>query len=326
MTHRATPADAERTPSGSRRLPTALSWRSAVLRWAAFGLFCLVFQAVVFTRWILGGDAHAHRAGDYTIPRTMKIATHVGQVSATLLFLVAAAALWRECRAQGRVTLNAAVFVGFCFSFWSNPYVSNFHYAAGNNRYDLNVDTWGPYLPGWQGDTPAIESYLMEIAYPVMLLWIVIALAVARLLIRRRPHWSRRRTLATTIGAMLVCEPLLTGVYQRLGGFAYPRALPGHLTLFEGNWYQLPLTSTLAVVGFFVAPVLAMALHSEQDREVHLFRGTAQLAPQARPWARLLAGVGFMNVCTLGFQVTMALASLVSHPIDLPDWWDRPAP
>ncbi|MFD3612124.1 spirocyclase AveC family protein [Streptomyces atroolivaceus] len=299
--------------------------RSAIGYWAAFGLACLVFQAVVFARWIIGGDFHAHSSGGYTIPQTMKIATHIGQATVALLLLVLAAGLWRECRSQNRITLNTAVFIGFCFSFWSNPYVSQFHYAAGNNRYDLNVDTWGPYLPGWRGDTPAVESFLMEAGYPAMLMWIVIALAVARGLVRRRPHWSPRRTLAATTLVMLVCEPVMTSGYQRLGGFAYPRALPGNLTFFEGHWYQLPLTSTLAVVGFFIMPVLAMALYAGDDREVHLFRGCERFPRRLRPWVRLTAGVGFMNACTLGFQLTMALASLISHPVDLPSWWDRPA-
>ncbi|WP_439673629.1 spirocyclase AveC family protein [Embleya sp. MST-111070] len=324
MTEQSARAASGSATPGNGRVPAAGRRRGPVVYWGAFGLACLILQGVVFTRWIVGGDAHAHSSGDYTIPHTMKVVTHIGQVGAGLLFLVLAAVCRRECRAQGRITLNTAVFIGFCFSFWSNPYVSQFRYAAGNNRYDLNVDTWGPYLPGWRGDTPAVESFLMEIAYPVMLLWIIIALTVVRLCAARRPLWSRRRTLALTIVVMLVCEPLLTGAYQRLGGFAYPRALPGNLTFFEGQWYQLPITSTLAVVGFFIVPVLAMAVHAEPGREAHLFRGTDRLPRWTRPWSRLLAGIGFMNVCTLGFQVTMALASLISHPIDLPSWWDRP--
>ncbi|MEV0193400.1 spirocyclase AveC family protein [Kitasatospora purpeofusca] len=303
---------------------TVSIWRRPLTYWAGFGLACLLLQIVVYTRWIAGGGAHAHPARDYAIPRTMAITTHVGQGAAGLLFLLLGALVWRECHAKGHITLKAAVFTGFCFSFWSNPYVSQFHYAAANNRFDLNVETWGPYLPGWRGDTPAVESFLMEVAYPVMLLWLVIALTIARLLTDRRPHWGRGRVLAATTLAMLVCEPLLTHSYQRLGGFAYPRALPGHLTFFEGQWYQLPLTSTLAVVGFFIVPPLAMVLYTRTGHEVHIFRGGELLPPRLHPWGRLSAGIGLMNACTMGFQVTMALASLVSHPIDLPSWLDRP--
>ncbi|MFD5426772.1 spirocyclase AveC family protein [Streptomyces sp. NPDC127084] len=323
MAQASAPAASGSTAPGGDRTPAG-RWRCPIVWWAVFGAACLVFQAVVFGRWIAAGDAHPHSSGGYTIPYPMKIATHVGQATVGLLFLVLAVMLWQECRRQGRITLKAAVFTGYCFSFWSGPYVNQFHYAAASNRYDLNVETWGPYLPGWRGDTPAIESFLMEMAYPVMLVWFVIALAVARLITRRRPHWTPRRTLAATTLVMLVCEPILTGAYQRLGGFAYPRALPGTLTLFEGQWYQLPVTSTLAVVGLFIVPALAMALHAGEDREVHLFRGCEQLPRLTRAWARLIAGVGLINAGTLGFQAVMALASLVSHPIDLPSWWDRP--
>ncbi|MEU1508431.1 spirocyclase AveC family protein [Kitasatospora sp. NPDC005748] len=318
----ATPGPA--APRQGQALPASRR-RSPVGYWAAFGLACLILQGVVYARWIIGGDAHAHSARGYSIPHAMKVTTHIGQGTAGLLFLALTAVVWRECRTQGRITFKAAVFTGFCFSFWSNPYVSQFHYAAGNNRYDLNVETWGPYLPGWRGDTPAVESFLMEMAYPVMLLWLVVALTLARLFGHRRPNWGRGRLFAATTLAMLVCEPVLTHLYQRLGGFAYPRALPGHLTLFEGRWYQLPVTSTLAVVGFFIVPLLAMVLYARPGHEVHLFRGCELLPRRLRPWSRLLAGAGLMNACTLGFQITMALVSLVSHPIDLPGWLDRPA-
>jgi len=292
--------------------------------WAGFGLLCLLFQGWVFARWAIDGNAHAHHSGGYDIAPMMKTATHAAQAVAILAYLVLAVLCWRKSRALGRVHLYAAALVGYTFSFWSNPYSSTVHYAAGNNRYDLNVETWGPYLPGWQGQTPAIESLLMEMGYPLLFFWMMIAFAFARLFQRYRPNWSRARVAATTALAVMLCDPILIEIYLLLGGFAYPRALPAPFTLFEGQWYQFPLSSTLAVVLICVMPVVVMSLYAKKDREVVIFEGSLELPGRTQSVTRLLAGIGFINACVLVFQVAMLLASLISHPIDLPSWLDRP--
>jgi len=254
----------------------------------------------------------------------MKVATHVLQAVLILTLIAFAVICWRQCRVEGHINLLAAVYVGFWTTFWTNPYASTFHYAAANNRYDLNVESWAPYLPAWRGQTPAIESMLMNLGYPVMLAWVIVALAFVRLLRRRRSHWSSRQMIAATAFLMMLLDPIGTNVYSRLGGFAYPRALPGTLTLFKGHWYQLPVSSVFAVVTCWVMPTVVMFVYAGEGREALIFKGSSRLPPRAQLWIRLLAGVGLMNICVLMFQVIGASASVIGHPIDMPNWWSRP--
>ncbi|MBA2951796.1 spirocyclase AveC family protein [Streptomyces himalayensis] len=309
-------AERPHAPAGSR-------WRCASVYWAAFGVLCLAVQIWVFARWAADGNFHAYPSGGYEISPARKVITHVTQVLDVTVITALAVLHWRQSRALGRVNLEAALLVGLATTFWTSPYAGSYRFAAGNNRYDLNVVSWGPYLPGWNGEFPAAESFVMQLAFPLFQVWIVIALFLVRLLRRHRQHWSRARTLTAITLAFFVLDPLLTQTYTRLGGFSYPRALP-HLTLFEGEWYQTPLSSVFGVIFFYVVPVSAMVLYAKRGQEVHLFQGSLELPRRSQPWVRLLAGVGLMNAATVLFQMLMLGSAAVGYYVETPSWLDRP--
>ncbi|MGW3831579.1 spirocyclase AveC family protein [Streptomyces microflavus] len=291
--------------------------------WAVLGLVFLLVQAWVFTRWALDGNAHAHPSGGYEMSTARKITTHAVQAGGVLWLLVLALAHWRESRALGRVSLKAAFLAGLVAAVWLSPYASVFHYAGGHNRYGLNVETWGPYLPFWQGELPAIESLNMATAFVLFQIWTLIALKLFSWLLRHRPHWSRLRAAGVCAASFLVIDPVLNFVYVLLGGYSFSRAVP-YFTLFEGSWYQLPLTSTLGVAVLFVLPLMIMVARAEDPDDVVVFKGSRDLPHHAGNAVRLLAGVSVMNVCLLAYQMLMLLSAEIGYAIDLPSWIQRP--
>ena len=323
--HCQTPTSTAGTAEGERPHATARSrWRCACVYWGCFAVLCLAVQAWVFARWAAGGGLHAYHSGGYEMSAARRVTTHLLQAADILVIGALAVWHWRQSRALGRVNLQAALLAGLTTTFWTSPYAGSYRYAAGNNRYDLNVISWGPYLPGWHGEFPAIESLVMQLAFPLFQVWIVTALALTQFVRRRRPQWSRTKTLTAIALAFLVLDPLLTQTYTRLGGFSYPRALP-HLTLFEGHWYQTPLSSVFGVIFFYVVPVTAMVLYAREGEEIHLFAGSLNLPARSQPWIRLLAGAGAMNAATLAFQMLMLASAAAGHHVTTPSWLERPA-
>jgi hypothetical protein len=312
------PADSARTTGIAPR-----RWLSAPVIWAVFGVVVIGFQAWVFTRWIADGNAHPVAFPDYQMPAGLRTSTRIDEAVALAGCLLLVAVAWWQSHKAGRITLSAALITGYALSFWTDPYSGAVHHAGGQNRYGLNVLTWGPYLPGWHGPMPQIETFLVSGGYLMAVYWIGMGLGIAALIRRWRPGWNRATVAAATVPAAFVCDVPMEHAYMRAGGYDYPRTLP-HLTFFEGHWYQLPLTSPLSMVFLIVMPVVLMYLYTKPGAEVWLLDGSLNLPRRAQPWIRLLAGVGFANACWLAFQLVMLLASLVSHPIDLPVWLDRP--
>jgi Spirocyclase AveC-like len=298
-------------------------WLCAPVFWAVFGVVVIGFQAWVFTRWIADGDAHPVPFGGEQMPTGLKIGTYIDQAVALVGCILLVVVAWWQSRKAGRVALAGALVAGYLLAFWSDPYSGAVHHAGGQNRYGLNVLTWGPYLPGWHGPMPQIETFLVSGGYLMAVYWVGMGLGIAALIRRWRPGWNRAAVAAATVPAAFLCDMIMEQAYMRAGGYAYPRALP-HLTFFEGHWYQLPLTSPLSMVFLIVMPVVLMRLYTTPGAEVWLLEGSLNLPYRAQPWIRLLAGVGFANACWLAFQLVMLLASLVSYPIGLPTWLDRP--
>ncbi|MEU3462926.1 spirocyclase AveC family protein [Streptomyces sp. NPDC006733] len=291
--------------------------------WAGLGVLCLLAQTWVFARWAADGNAHAYPSGGYDIPEPLRISTLALEIVVTVGILAAAVLLWRLSRTAGHVTLYTTLFTGYLLSFWTNPYSGTVYHAAGHNRYSLNVVSWGPYLPGWHGPFPQIESFILNASYPVSLIWAVIGVAVAGHLKQRRPSWTRARVAALTAVIIFVVDVPLETAYMRPGGWAYPRAL-SYLTLFEDDWYRIPLTSPFTMVLFVTMPVVLMYLYTKPGKEVWLLEGSLQLPPRARTPIRLLAGIGFINLSMMAFQWFMVMASLVSYQAGLPSWINLP--
>ncbi|GAA0917612.1 spirocyclase AveC family protein [Nonomuraea longicatena] len=297
-------------------------WLIPPVLWAAFGALCVLFQAWVFIRWAADGNLRGYPFSGEA-PGYLKIGTRVLEGVAIIGCILMIIACWRESRAAGHITLFAALLAGYFLVIWTDPYSGTFMHTVSANLIGVNYPSWGPYLPGWQGPTPQAQTLLEDLGYPWVVLWILIGLGIARLLTTRRPHWSPARVAVVTAVLVFPIDLVLEHAYMRFGGYGYPRALP-YLTLFEGQWYQLPLTSPICMTFLAVMPIVLMTVYARPGHEVWLLDGSLDLPRRAQPWIRLLAGIGFANLCMLSLQLVMLAAASISYPIDLPPWYERP--
>ncbi|MFI0976059.1 spirocyclase AveC family protein [Streptomyces sp. NPDC021093] len=314
------PGPAERTPSSR--------WWCPSVYWAAAGLSLMVFLVPVFVRWALDGNAHAHPATGYTIPDHLKILTHICQAILFLIVVGAGIMCWRTSRRLGAVSISAALLIGFCLSGWASPYINTFHYVSASNRYDFNVISWGPYLPGLQGQPPGVESFNLAVfGFAAASLWYFVAIAIMRFLHRRRPRWSTLRIIAVTQIPMLLVDVVGVQLLIRFGGFCFANTFPG-ITMFADEWYQRPMVSFVTFAFGCVLPLTAMVFSAEvRNRTVLVLRGCDQLPGPIQPWVRIFAGIGVVNLFIFVFAMTEALASLLGHPsATVPQWCQLPQP
>lgn len=315
-----TPANVPETDI--RETTSQRRWLSPPVLLAAFGAACVLFQAWVFARWAAGGNLHSYPFnGD--MPTYLKISTQVLQVLVAAACVALIVLCRRQSRAAGHVTLMTTLTAGWALAFWADPYIALHTHLISNNRYGINYPTWGPYLPGWDGPLPQPQTFLENGMYPLLVIWIWIGLAIARLLRARRPQWSRARVAGLATVILFPVDIVLEQAYIRAAGFGYARAMP-YVTLFEGQWYQLPLTAATTMTLLVAPPIVVMAVYARPGREVWMLEGSLSLPHRAQPWIRLLAGVGLVHVCMVGFVVLTQLYTPLTYLIDLPPWFERP--
>ncbi|GAA0424940.1 spirocyclase AveC family protein [Streptomyces luteireticuli] len=207
--------------------------------------------------------------------------------------------IWRDCRRQGAVTLSAALFVGWLLCFWQDPLLNYRHLMVITSRHDLNVTSWGPYLPGWHPPHPELASEALVgasmFAYAAMIIWYWVPMWLTKPVLRRRPRWGLLRLLPVVLLAGAVADAVCEGLWLRTGVYMYPTDAAS-LSLFGGHWYQLYIPQITNIAMFISAPPVLMHLYAQRHATtVHIFRGTEQAGPRTAGWARLLAGVGFTN-------------------------------
>ncbi|MEW2581258.1 spirocyclase AveC family protein [Streptomyces syringium] len=297
-----------------------------VVFWAALGMVCIAFQVWVFGRWAADGGLHAMPPGGYEISSMRKTITWAVQIF--VMAALAACAWWlaRDCHRQGRVTYLAVLFFGYWTTLWSSPLSNYSTLAIASNRYSLNVTSWGPYIPGWHGPQAQeqVQSVILtDAGYVLLILWVWVVVAATIKIARRQPHWGLGRLALSAALVCFVFDAIVEAAYIRMGTYVYPRGLP-QLTLFPGHWYQLPLSASFMVTIASVLPSVLVSLRAQATgREEWILQGSEKLPRRARPWAQLLAGAGFLNVCVVLSHTGWVLFSLVSSdqpPPDIPGY------
>ncbi|ASF08190.1 hypothetical protein NBRGN_066_00610 [Nocardia brasiliensis NBRC 14402] len=297
---------------------------------AALGALFVAFQGVVFARWIAGGGAHPVPR-DYPISTLRAAQTWAGQVITILLVVLCVVVAWRSSRKAGEITFDTALIAGYATTFWISPLANAHGPVAVQNRYALNLTAWGPYIPGWDGPRTVAMSETLVLAgglmYIPLIVWYWIQIRLVKQLLRFRPQWGMARlTPAVLLLGLLVDIPFEIALIAGTAGYGYPFA-DQTSSLFGGHWYQLPLGAIVA--GMFMPSLAALVwTHAQVTKSRFvIFRGDEQLAPRARGWARLLAGVTLANISLLLWALTQISFSKISPdpmPADFPSWlWPR---
>ncbi|MCX4760052.1 spirocyclase AveC family protein [Streptomyces sp. NBC_01275] len=295
--------------------------------WSGLGVAAVALQAWVLGRWLIFSELRSAPPSGYRISGARMAAAWALQVVVAATVLSIGIVLVRRCLRERTVTFDAALYTGLVLSMWQDPILYwNKLYVVYNQNLP-NVETWGPYIPGWHGpDTagqPIYESVAggSGLAYPIVMVWFWLQYKVYRQIARRRPHWSSWRLFLTAAGIGALIDLPLEPLFLFTGVFAYPVGYPP-LTLFTGHWYQLPLLEVLSASLVLVTPVLVLR-RIDQSRPVPwLFSTSSRTTTPARPLIRLLAGVGLANVVILAYLLSnVAIAELGGpFPRDMPSW------
>ncbi|MGW1411568.1 spirocyclase AveC family protein [Streptomyces sp. NPDC002403] len=301
------------------------------MAWSALGVCALAFQTLVFVRWITAGGMHAVPDGNYEISPGRAALTWVGQGAMFTVVVFCVAVTWYRSRKAGRITFDTAIVIGFGLSFWLAPLSNARDLIAIGNRYALNVSTWGPYIPGWDGPHPELQVETVIAAsvlmYIPVITWVWAQMWFMTRFSRRWPSWGMVRLLPVFLLSGALLDALFEVILVAgLGMYGYPSANQ-QLALFGGHWYQVPLGHVIAGI-LLPTPTAMVWLHARRrGREVHIFRGSAEFAPCTRNWLRILAAVGFTNLVMLGWMVISMNTTMLGTdpmPADMPSWiWPR---
>ncbi|MFF0148171.1 uncharacterized protein DUF5135 [Amycolatopsis sulphurea] len=279
-----------------------------VVVWAGIGALFLAAEGWVLVRWVPDGGVHSVPPRDEISPaRTVVLwATQI------ILALVVCASAWysvRTSRREGRVSVFAALFVGCLSGFWLTPIVNYQDLVEVVSHHVLHVSTWGPYIPGWHGPEPdqQVESVVAVtgIATCIVIWWIYIALFIIRGIARARPRWGLPTLLAAAVLASLVTELVIEGPWMLAGTYRW--GIPASLAIFAGQPHQVPLYTVVPATLFIALPgAVAIYWAERRNTEVHFLRGSN------RSLLRLLAGVGFGQLCILFYVIGDALIAHMS--------------
>ncbi|MFD4737593.1 spirocyclase AveC family protein [Streptomyces virginiae] len=295
--------------------------------WSTIGVTALALQAWVFGRWLTAGDLRSAPPGDYQISDTRMAVAWAFQAIVATTVLSIGVVLVRRCLRERTVTFDAALYAGLLLSIWQDPILYwNKLYVVYNKNLP-NVETWGPFIPGWHGpDTGGRQIYESVaggsgLAYPIVMVWFWLQYKIYRQIARRRPHWSNGRLFLTATAIGIVIDLPLEPLFLLTGVFAYPVGYPP-LTLFAGHWYQLPLLEVLSASLVLVTPVLVLRSIDQTRRVPWLFTTSSRAPTPARPLTRLLAGVGLANVVICAYLLSnVAIAELGGpFPGDMPSY------
>ncbi|MES4909494.1 MULTISPECIES: spirocyclase AveC family protein [unclassified Streptomyces] len=296
-----------------------------VALWACVGALVLGLQVYVFASWLADGGYRVEKApttaGGGGSERIADVLVPLLSVAGAVILAVC---LYRRCRASGRLTFDALLFIGLLSASWQSPLMNWIHPVLASNVNVFGaVASWGPYVPGWQGAGAHQEAELPLATLSICMTAMMVAVACGKGMGRAAARWPRLgpvRLLA--LGFLLVvvldvAEPLVSFA----GVSVWTRAVP-ELTVWSGHWYQFPLYQMVASA-LFGAALGAVRHFRNQRGETCLESGAALLPEGPRPWVRLLAVVGGANISIALYTGTHIVFSLMdgAPPDRLPEFF-----
>ncbi|WP_280391299.1 spirocyclase AveC family protein [Nocardia brasiliensis] len=286
--------------------------------WAGIGALFAVAELWVLGRWAADGVHAVPAGGEMSTARATLLWIWQALVSAGL-----AGSLWysvRTSRHDGKVSVFAALFVGFLTSAWLDPLTNYRDRTLVFNTRIPNVTSWGPYFPGWNGPAPEYEAQTLLAMncffFGLNIWWVYLTYVLLQRVIKNRPGLGAVAQSAAAAGIALALVAVFEPICARLGNYSWNTTT--RFALFAGHWYQVPLYEIAAAALIVGAPGAVMIHRARShNREVYFLRGSDNSL------VRLLAGVGFVHLTMLVYFVTIIIAAALgtgAPPADTPDY------
>ncbi|MGX1853048.1 spirocyclase AveC family protein [Streptomyces sp. NPDC055299] len=290
--------------AATRRLPP---WSPALV-WALLGAAFIIVGVTALARWLGSGTAR-FSLGDYAgLSGFYRSEVRIVQLVSFVLAMVIVVLLARECRRAGQITFRTAVCIGYFSAFWMDPLGNVGFRGIKYNGAWIHSSSWGPYLPGWSspGAAHQIEPVLVSwIGFLLGMVWFVGTAWTVRIAVLR--YWPKLGGARLAL-AVLAASVLVDAVFQLIcvvtGWYFFPQTI-SEVTLFSGHQYQLPLLNTVAEGTLWAGVPYLVGRRCEAGNadSTFLLRGLGRLPRAVQPCVRVMAIVGFVNLCLLAFYL-----------------------
>ena len=171
------------------------------------------------------------------------------------------------------------------------------------NTVSINFGSWLGYIPGWNSPYPE----RIPVGGPMVLFAYLAYVGIAGYwgsqfmtwYKERRPQVTNLHLILACYGFLVVADTIFEIFLMRLNIFGYPSTVP-ELTLFAGEYYQLPIYQELQWGATFTAMACLRYFRDDKGRCIPE-RSLEKLhfGPRLHTFARFLMMMGFLQVAFL---------------------------
>lgn len=273
--------------------------------WAWLGVAFTTLAVYVWGAWLLSGPTRTP-PGPTPIPTWMQVSVHIQlAVGFVAMVLVLHYFLVRPWRREGTLTLDGMIILGFLVSYWQDPLMNSIVPYALYNSYLPNWGSWAGEIPWWHypNGSRVVEPILWDIPVYIYALFLVPVLGctVMRKCKARWPGLSKLQLIGICYAFMAFADLLIEPFWIRTGVFVFNGVFtPTALTLFDGHWYQFPLSEPI-LLGFWWTTLACLRYFKNDKGEILCERGVRDLPlrPRAKTRLRLFAVIGAVNLALL---------------------------
>ena len=285
--------------------------------WAGLGVLFTLVAMGIWGAWLLSGPERTP-PGTSTLPTWMRICLDIqlwggllGMGVALYFFLI------RPWRRAGALTLDGMFVIAFLLTYWQDPMMNSLvPYALYNSRLP-NWGSWAGNIPWWHypNGRQVTEPILWDLPVYIYALFGVVVLGggLMRKCKERWPQLSKVQLVGICFVFMALADLLIEPFWIRTGIFVFNGVFtPSWLTLFDGRWYQFPLSEPVMLGAWWT--LLASLRYFKNDLgETIVERGALgdpRIPPRQRTWLRLFAVIAAANLCLLCYTVPAAVLGL----------------
>ena len=286
-------ADTTATP-GPEKSADGVRLARPVLWWATLGAVLLVFQLVVWTRWITSGTATPTPVGADVQPTWMTVVQTITQVVMPILLVITGYLfVVKPWRRTGRISRDGLFWIAWLLLWFWDPLLNYFQTIAVYNPNMVNFGSWtAGVFPGWsapRGNFHAEPILMMPAVYAAVLFPAVIWGCSLMAKLKGRGVSTPMNILISWI-VMTVVSTILEGlIFMPLGFYTIPGADPAW-SINDGTYYQFPLYHAM-FFGAWCAGATALRFFTNDKDQTLVERGIDRVPvkPRTQTLLRFLA-------------------------------------
>jgi Spirocyclase AveC-like len=299
--------------TGASLRPNRVPKDSPPVIWLArLGAVFVVFQAVVYARWIFSDKFVSTPSGPDPVPDSTMAWIRFWEIGCVVGGVIFLGWIARKTHRDRELPAIGIFVVAWLLAAWQDVGVNATRPVFAYNSGFFNRGTWGEFIPGWVekgAENPQPIIYFLA-SY-------IILTPMAIMGIDRTIAWMRRVlpriNMAGVIFVMLVMFTVLDIVleqyFHRIGLWNYLR-VNQDWSIFTGTLYQFPLYEGIVFGG--VVSVLSIAIYCFRDKNGKMISdiGIEQVRnKRAVPWVRILALTAVFNLIMLVFNLGFNLVN-----------------